>query len=97
VCAAHVRRRPHPWNAALSRVARLAPGRLLRFVQLSSERTLEPVRQDSSLAEKQESDPALLVVVRADCAGLDERDVRFHARVTVAEEDHVELSSGVGL
>jgi hypothetical protein len=38
-----------------------------------------------------------LVVVRADCAGLDERDVRFHARVTVAEEDHVELSSGVGL
>jgi hypothetical protein len=49
------------------------------------------------LPEKQEFHPELLVVVRADCAGLDERDVRFHARVTVAEEDHVELSSGVGL
>jgi hypothetical protein len=37
-----------------------------RFVQLSSERTLEPVRQDRYLAEKQESHPALLVVVGDD-------------------------------
>jgi hypothetical protein len=37
--------------------------RLLRFVQLSSERTLEPVRQDSSFAKKQESPAARLVLV----------------------------------
>ena len=42
-------------------------GPLLRFVQLSSERTLEPLRQDSSFAEKQESHPALLVVVPSRC------------------------------
>jgi hypothetical protein len=33
---------------------------------LSSERALEPVRQDSSVAEKQESRPALLLVVRSE-------------------------------
>ena len=36
---------------------------LLRFVHLSSERTPEPVCQDSPFAEKQESHPALLFVV----------------------------------
>jgi hypothetical protein len=40
-------------------------GPLLAFVHLSSERTLEPVHQDSSFAEKQESHPALLLVVEA--------------------------------
>ncbi len=45
----------------------MAPGtwsRLLVVVHLSSERTVEPVRQDSSFAEKQESHPALLLVVQ---------------------------------
>src|SRR4051794_3297675 len=37
---------------------------LLRVVHLSSERTVEPVRQDSSFAEKQESHPARLLIVR---------------------------------
>ena len=37
---------------------------LLRFVRLSSERTLEPVRQDCSFAKKRQSHPALLLVVR---------------------------------
>jgi hypothetical protein len=38
---------------------------LLRFVLLSSERTLERVRQDSSFTEKQEPHPALVLVVRS--------------------------------
>jgi hypothetical protein len=44
-----------------------APSGLSRlvFVQLSSERTLEPVRQDSSFDEKEESHLAFLVVVRS--------------------------------
>jgi hypothetical protein len=37
--------------------------RLLLFVQLSSERTLEPVRRECSFAEKQESQLARLLVV----------------------------------
>jgi hypothetical protein len=37
---------------------------LLRFVRLSSERTLEPVRQDGSFAEKQQAHPALLFRVK---------------------------------
>ena len=49
--------------AAANRVARPAAGRLLRFVQPSSARPVEPVRRDSSFAEKQESYPALLLVV----------------------------------
>jgi hypothetical protein len=36
---------------------------LLLFVHPSSERTVEPVRQDSSFAEKQEPHPALVLVV----------------------------------
>jgi agmatinase len=36
------------------------------FVQLSSERARQAVRQDSSFARKQESPPALLVVVRSE-------------------------------
>jgi len=44
-------------------MTRRPTSRLLVVVHLSSERTLEPVRQDSSFAEKQESHPALLVVV----------------------------------
>jgi hypothetical protein len=46
----------------------MTPGRasrLLVVVHLSSERTPELVRQDSSLAEKQESHPRLLPVVVA--------------------------------
>src|SRR4051794_291248 len=37
--------------------------RVAKVVHLSSERTLAPVHQDSSFAEKQESHPALLLVV----------------------------------
>ena len=46
----------------------LSPGgcrALSRFVHRSSERTVEPVRQDSSFAEKQESHPARLLIVRS--------------------------------
>jgi hypothetical protein len=38
--------------------------RLLLVVQLSSERTLEPVRKDCSFAEKQQPQAARLLVVR---------------------------------
>jgi hypothetical protein len=38
---------------------------LLRFVHLSSEREVEPVRQDSSFAEKQKSHPALPLIVHS--------------------------------
>jgi hypothetical protein len=34
------------------------------FVHLKSDRTLDPVRQDSSFPEKQESQTALVLVVR---------------------------------
>jgi hypothetical protein len=40
--------------------------RLLRFVHLSSERTLEPVRKDCSFAEKQQPQAARLLVVRGE-------------------------------
>jgi hypothetical protein len=39
--------------------------RLLLLVQPSSARPVEPVRRDSSFAKKQESYPALLLVVEA--------------------------------
>jgi AAA ATPase domain len=42
---------------------RVACRRLLVFVHLSSERTLEPARRHSSFAEKQQSHPALLILV----------------------------------
>jgi hypothetical protein len=38
--------------------------RLLRLVRLSSELTVQAVRQDCSFAKKRESPPALLVVVQ---------------------------------
>ena len=38
---------------------------LLRFVRLSSERARQAVRQDCSFAKKQDSPPALPVVVRS--------------------------------
>ena len=38
-------------------------GRLLRFVQLSSERARHALRQDCSFAKQQDSPPALPVVV----------------------------------
>jgi hypothetical protein len=47
--------------------AHLALDRLLRYVHLSSERTLEPVRQDGSFAEKQQSHGALLFLVPCAC------------------------------
>ena len=49
---------------------RLAPGRLLRFVRLSSERVRQAVRQDCSFAKTQASPPALLVVVESGGRGV---------------------------
>ena len=43
---------------------------LALLVQLRSERTHEPVRQDSSFAEKQASDPSLPLVVHSDSVAL---------------------------
>jgi hypothetical protein len=43
---------------------RSCAGPLLPLVQLSSQRTLEPVRKDRSFAEKQQPQPASLLVVR---------------------------------
>lgn len=40
---------------------------LLLFVHLNSERTVEPVRQDGSFAEKQQSYRAHLFLVPSDC------------------------------
>src|SRR3954454_6459424 len=46
------------------------------FVHPSSERLIEPVRQDSSFAEKQESHPTRLLVVQGGRAALDRRRAR---------------------
>jgi hypothetical protein len=43
-------------------IARPNPGQLAQIVRLSSERWRQAVRQDCSLARKQASPPALLVV-----------------------------------
>jgi len=51
--------------------------RLLLLVHLSSDRTVEPVRQDSSFAEKQESHPALLLVVRRESRSEGGADARI--------------------
>jgi hypothetical protein len=60
---------PPDYRACLVAIARLRSGgpraALLLIVQLSSERTLEPVRKDCSFAEKQVSRPALLFLVRS--------------------------------
>jgi hypothetical protein len=47
---------------------------LLRFVRLSSERARQAVRQDCSFATKQESRPALLVVVPQQAPDVTTRD-----------------------
>ena len=46
---------------------------LRRFVQLSSERMVEPVSQDRFFAEKRESHAALLLIVRLESLGIDHR------------------------
>ena len=53
---------------------------VLRFVHLSSQRTLEPVRQDGWFAEKQEPNPALRLIVRSAHLVLGHRDARFPCR-----------------
>jgi hypothetical protein len=53
-----------------------AVARPLLFVRLSSERARHAVRQDCSLLKKQESPPALLVVIRDGRARLDRRCAR---------------------
>jgi hypothetical protein len=50
-----------------------AAGSLVRVVHLSSEQTLEPVRKDCSFAEKQQPQPARLLVVHLESRGLDGR------------------------
>ena len=72
-----------PRQLAQLRIA-IAPGpapRLLVVVHLSSERTLEPVRQDSSFAEKQKSHPPLLPVVPCGRPGRRDGDDSNHARI----------------
>jgi hypothetical protein len=50
---------------AIARLRSCGPrAALLLIVHTGSDRTVEPVRQDSSFAEKQESHPALLLVVQ---------------------------------
>ena len=60
--------------------ALLAPGRRLRFVHLSSEQTLEPVHKDCSFAEKQQCQPARLLVVRSGRDPEDGRECRNHGK-----------------
>ena len=50
---------------------------LLVFVQPGSERARQALRQDYSFAKKQESPPALLVVVPSDCLRGAFRDARI--------------------
>ena len=57
------RHRPATIGSASTQHYGRPPWSLLLLVHLSSERTVEPVRQDSSFAEKQEPHPALLPVV----------------------------------
>ena len=61
---------------------------LLVFVHLNSERTLEPVRHDGSFAEKQESYPALLVVVRLESIWRGLPALAFGAKAVVRHQDH---------
>ena len=77
-------RRPVLRGAAVlqSRVPRRP---LLRFVQPSSARPVEPVRRDSSFAEKQESYPALLLVVQGE---------RGDSRARALAVSRMESSSG---
>ena len=56
-------KRPHPLEWSSQRVRAPRAGRLLRFVQLSSERARHALRQDCSFAKQQDSPPALPVVV----------------------------------
>jgi hypothetical protein len=76
----------------LDAAAQLGAVRLLAalplIVQLSSERTLESVRQDSAFAEKQDSHPALLVVVPSERERSNRRHApaRVDARVFVADD-----------
>jgi hypothetical protein len=51
------------WRSGALATPATRGSRPVLFVHLSSERTLEPVRQDSSFAEKHESHTALLLVV----------------------------------
>ena len=64
--------------------------RLFLVVQLSSERTLERVRQDSSFAEKQQPQPARLLVVRS---GSGARALSISARADQQEDTSPRPSS----
>jgi hypothetical protein len=72
--------------------------RLLLVVRLSSERARQAVRQDCSLAKKQESPTTLLVVVRSDSARSRWRRLRpSDSRSGYAPfEDRVLVRGGVG-
>jgi hypothetical protein len=58
----------------------LRAARLLRFVHLSSQGTVEPVRQDGCFAEKQEPHPALVLIVRDERLTCELGDARLRAR-----------------
>ena len=57
--------RPSDSRIRLDAIVRPATRRLSRFVQLSTEQARQAVRQDVCFAKKQQSPPALLVVVGA--------------------------------
>jgi hypothetical protein len=61
-----------------------AGGRLV-LVRLRSERARQAVRQDCSFAKKQESPPALLVVIQGGRAGLDRRRARSRLNAGAAD------------
>jgi hypothetical protein len=63
--------------AMAARYADIAPDSVPVLVHSGSERTVEPVRQGSSFAEKAESHPDFVVVVQRDCAEAGNRDACF--------------------
>jgi hypothetical protein len=81
-------------HARLSKEQRIIGSRrgrpLLRFVHLSSERTVEPVRKDRSFAEKQQPQPAGLLVVLSGR----ERLGCGHARVLAGAEAITAICAG---
>jgi hypothetical protein len=58
---------------------RSQPAPPLHVVHLGSERRVELVPQDSSFAEKQQSHPARLLVIRSEREARDREDARFLA------------------
>jgi hypothetical protein len=67
---------------------------LLAFVHLSSQRTLEPVRQDGCFAEKQEPHPALLLIVPSERLGGTAADARIRGTTSAGFRKAIRLWHG---